>query len=207
MELADYHDQAAAAYILNGLRDGFCIGFEALSVSLRSLSSNMHLAFDQPSIIDAYLQNEVSCGRVAGPFSTPPFTDLHISRFEVAPKNNQPGKWHSILDLSSRDGHSVNDGIPKALFSIQYVTVEAFINDITARDRGTLLAKFNVASTYRNVAIHPVDRPLLGMKWWEQYYVDMALPFGRRWAPYIFTTIADMVILHLIMVSISFVII
>ena len=207
MELADYHDQAAAAYILNGLRDGFCIGFEALSVSFRSLSSNMHLTFDQPSVIDAYLQNEVSCGRVAGPFSTPPFTDLHISRCGVVLKNNQPGKWRLILDLSSRDGHSVNDGIPKAPFSIQYVTVEAFINGIMARDRGTLLAKFNVASTYRNVAIHPVDRPLLGMKWWEQYYVDMALPFGRRWAPYIFTTIADMVILHLIMVSISFVII
>ena len=207
MELADYHDQAAAAYILNGLRDGFCIGFEALSVSLRSLSSNMHLAFDQPSIIDAYLQNEVSCGRVAGPFSTPPFTDLHISRFGVVPKNNQPGKWRSILDLSSRDGHSVNDGIPKALFSIQYVTVEAFINDITARDRGTLLAKFNVASTYRNVAIHPVDRPLLGMKWWEQYYVDMALPFGGHLTSSLLSQTWSSGCLHLIMVSISFVII
>ena len=92
LELADYPDQAAAAYILNGLRDGFRIGFEALSVSLRSSSSNMHSAFDHPSVIDAYLQNEVSCGRVAGPFSTPPFTDLHISCFGMVPKNNQPGK-------------------------------------------------------------------------------------------------------------------
>lgn len=31
--------------------------------------------------------------------------------------------------------------------------------------RGTLLAKFNVESAYRNVAVHPKDHPLLGMKW------------------------------------------
>ena len=131
LKLADYPDQAAAAYVLNGLWDGFRIGFEALSVSLWS-PSNMCLAFDHPSVIDAYLQNEVSCGRVAGPFPTPPFTDLHISRFGVVPKNNQPGKWRLILDLSNPDGHSVNDGFPKAPFSIQYFTVDAFINGIMA---------------------------------------------------------------------------
>ena len=193
LELANYPDQAAAAYILIGLWDGFRIGFEALSVSLQSSSSNIPLAFDHPFVINAYLQNEVSCGPVAGPFSTPPFTVLHISRFGVVPKNNQLGKWRLILDLSSQDGHSVNDGIPKARFSIQYITVEAFINGIMARGHGTLLAKFDVASAYHNVAIHPLDHPLLGMKWREQYYVDMALPFGLRSAPYIFTAIADVV--------------
>ena len=193
VELADCPNQAAAAYVLNGLRDGFRVGFETLSVSLWSSSSNMRSAFDHPSVIDAYLENEVSCGRVAGPFSSPPFTDLHISRFGVVPKSNQPGKWRLILDLSSPVGHSVNDGIPKSPFSIQYVTVDAFIDGIMARGRGTLLAKFDVASAYRNVAVHPLDRPLLGMKWRDKYYVDMALPFGLRSAPYIFTAIADAV--------------
>ena len=143
VELADYPDQAAAAYVLNGLRDGFRVGFETLSVSLWSSSSIMRSAFDHPSVIDAYLENEVSCGRVAGPFSSPPFTDLHISCFGVVPKNNQPGKWRLILDLSSPDGQSVNDGIPKSPFSIQYVTVDAFIDGIMARGHGTLLAKFH----------------------------------------------------------------
>ena len=132
VELADCPNQAAAAYVLNGLRDGFQVGFETPSVSLWSSSSNMRSAFDHPSVIDAYLENEVSCGRVAGPFSSPPFTDLHISRFGVVPKSNQPGKWRLILDLSSPVGHSVNDGIPKSPFSIQYVTVDAFIDGIMA---------------------------------------------------------------------------
>ena len=55
------------------------------------------------------------------------------------------------------------------------------------------MAKFDVASAYRNVAIHLDDRPLLGMKWRGQYFVDLVLPFGLRSAPFIFTAIADLV--------------
>ena len=55
------------------------------------------------------------------------------------------------------------------------------------------MAKFNVANTYRNVTIHPEDRPLLGMQWRGQYFVDLVLSFGLRSAPFIFTAIADLV--------------
>ena len=48
-------------------------------------------------------------------------------------------------------GHSINDKPP---FSIQYVTVDAFIDGIMARGRGTLMAKFDVASAYRIIAVH-----------------------------------------------------
>ena len=55
------------------------------------------------------------------------------------------------------------------------------------------MANFDVANVYRNVAVHPQDCHLLGMVWRDKYYVDMALPFGLRSAPFIFTAIADMV--------------
>ena len=192
-ELSDYPDQSAAAYVLTGLREGFRIGFDASSVSLLSAPSNMRSALEHPSVVDDNLQVEVSRGRVAGPFATPPVPGLHVSRFRVIPKNNQPGKWRLILDLSSSKGHSVNDGIPKTPFSVQHIIVDAFIEGIMARGRGTLMAKFDVASAYRNVAVHPDDRPLLGVMWRYKYYVDMALPFGLRSAPYIFTAIVDTV--------------
>ena len=51
-----------------------------------------------------------------------------------------------------------------------------------ARGRGTLIAEFDVASAYRNVAIHPQDRSLLGMRWRGKYYVDMALSFYLDYA-------------------------
>ena len=134
----------------------------------------MYSAVVHLSVIDAFLETGVSCGRVAGLFTTLPFPHLHISRFGVIPKKNQPSQWRLILDLSSPEGHSINDGIPKPLFSVQYVTVDSFINGIMARGRGTLMAKLDVPSAYRNVAIHPQHRSLLGMKWREKYYVDMA---------------------------------
>ena len=193
LELCHHPDRSAVAFVISGIQEGFRIGFKASSVSLKSASSNMRFSLEHPSVIDSYLQSEVSARRVAGPFPSPPVAPLHISRFGVIPKNNQPGKWRLILDLSSPEGHSVNDGIPKPAFTVQYVSVDAFIEGIMTLGRGTLMAKFDVASAYRNVAIHPEDRPLLGMKWRGQYFVDMALPFGLRSAPFIFTAIADLV--------------
>ena len=148
--------------MISGIRDGFRIGFDPSLVSLNSASSNMRSSSDHPSVIDSYLHFEVSFGRVAGPFPAPPFPSLHISCFGVIPKNNQPGKWRPILDLSSPEGHSVNEGIPKPLLTVQYVSVDAFIDGIMSLGRGTLMVKFDVASMYRNVAIHPDDGPLLG---------------------------------------------
>lgn len=77
----------------------------------------MRSSLEHLGVIDEYLQLEVALGRIASPFSSPPFT------IGVIPKNSQPGKWRLILDLSLPQGHSVNDGIPKSPFSIQYVTV------------------------------------------------------------------------------------
>lgn len=39
------------------------------------------------------------------------------------------------------------------------------------------MAKFDVKSAYCNVLVHPLDRYLLDLKWHNQYYVDLALPF------------------------------
>ena len=140
LELHNHPDQFAINYVISGVQHGFRIGFDTPAITLRCVSSNMRSTAEHPSVIDSYLQTEVSS----------PLT-------------------------------------------VQYVSIDAFIDGIMSRGRGTLMAKFNVASVYRNVGIHQSDRPLLGMKWREQYFVDMALPFGLRSAPFIFTAIADLV--------------
>ena len=134
-------------------------------------------------------------GRVAGPFNPPPspFPNLQISSFGVIPKKGQPGKWRLIVDLSSPWGASVNDGISADEFTLHYITVDQIIRSVSRLGKGALMAKFDVESAYRNVPVHPSDRHLLGMKWRNQYYVDLALPFGLRSAPFIFNAIADLV--------------
>ena len=61
---------------------------------------------------------------MAGPFSYIPYPYPHISRFGVIPIGNKAGKWHLNLDLSSPEGHSVDDSIPKLPYSVQYITVD-----------------------------------------------------------------------------------
>lgn len=116
--MVDYPDRAAAAYVSNGRHNAFRISFEALSDSLQSASSNIRSAFDNASVIDAYLATEVLCGWVAGLSTAVYRFNLHISRFGVIPKSNQPTKWRLILDLASPDDSSVNDGISKTPFSL-----------------------------------------------------------------------------------------
>ena len=144
----------------------------------------------QPSVIDQYLLSELEKGRVAGPFLISPIRNLHVSRFGVIPKKHQPGKWWLILDLSSPLGHSVNDSILKEPFSVQYMRVNDVISGIMSFGRATLLAKFDVESAYWNIPVHPEDRYLLGMKWEGNYFINMALPFGLRSAPFIFSSVS-----------------
>ena len=182
-EVLTHPDQSFVTYVLDGLQNGFRVGFNPASVSLKSATQNMPSASLQPSVIDDYLYTELAKGRVAGPFSSPPLPHLHISRFGVIPKKHQPGKWRLILDLSSPDGHSVNDGIRKDPFTVQYMKVDDIIDGIMSLGRGTLLAKFDVESAYRIIPVHPNDLYLLGMQWQGNYFVDITLPFGLPSAP------------------------
>lgn len=182
LELRGHPDQAKVAYVISGLRNGFHLGFHSSSILLKSATSNMPSALLQPSIIDSYLQNELHKGRIAGPI--PILPNLHTSRFGVISEKHQPGKWRLILYLSSPAGATVNDGIPKDVSSVQYMSLDDIIDGIMTYGRGTLMAKFDIESAYRIVPVHLDDRFPLG--------IDLALPFGLRSAQYIFSAVADL---------------
>ena len=102
-ELAGHSDQKQVSYVLQGLQHGFRLGFHSAH-KLKPAKRNKPSALHHAHIVDAYLANEVSLGRVAGPISVPPpppFPRLYISSFGVIPKKGQPDKWRLIVDLSS----------------------------------------------------------------------------------------------------------
>ena len=76
---------------------------------------------------------------------------------------------------------------------MHYIKLDQIIRMVDKHGPGAMMAKFDVEAAYRNVAVHPEDRYLLGIKWRGQFFVDLALPFGLRSAQYIFNSIADMV--------------
>ena len=144
-----------------------------------------------PDPVQKYVDNELTERRIIGPFAPTEAADIHVSRFGVIPKRHQPGKWRLILDLSSPEGKSVNDGIDRERCSLQYESVDDAARILMGLGRGAQMAKIDIAHAYRNVPVHPTDRYLLGMQWKNEIYVDTALPFGLRSAPKIFCALSD----------------
>ena len=191
-ELSLHPNPQQVSFVLDGIKYGFKLGFHHIK-KLKSARQNKPSAYQQPKVIDEYLANEVALRRVAGPFDSPPLPVLQVSSFGVIPKKGQPGKWRLIVDLSSPAGMSVNDGINPEEFTLQYVRIDEIIAMVYRYGKGALMAKFDVEAAYRNIAVHPSDRYLLGIKWRGKYYVDLVLPFGLRSAPYIFNSVAALV--------------
>ncbi len=191
LALAGHPDEQFVHYLLQGMQGGFRIGFQHGSAELTSAHSNMLSAHQQASVVARYLQVELAQGRVVGPVSPGDAPWAHFSRFGVIPKKSSPGEWRLIVDLSSPQGKSVNDGIPTELCSLQYASVDDAAAVILSLGRNVHLAKLDIKSAYRNVPVHPHDRPLLAMEWEGAVYVDATLPFGLRSAPKIFSALAD----------------
>ena len=79
-ELASHPDQQQVSYVLQGLQHGFRLGFHSAH-KLKPAKRNKPSALHHAHIVDAYLANEVSLGRVAGPFSPLPVSSFAYKQF------------------------------------------------------------------------------------------------------------------------------
>ena len=185
--LCDHPDPAFVDYVINGLSHGFDIGYRG--PRRRTSSPNLPSALSHPDFISTHLQAACLRQETAGPYPTPPFTDLHCSGLGAVPKKN--GKLRPIHHLSAPLGQSVNDGISSEEFSLHYVTVDNAISLITQHGPGAYLAKVDVKSAFRTCPVRREDWSLLGIEWDGKYYFERVLPFGLRSSLFIFNTVAD----------------
>ena len=190
-QLKTHPDREFGEYLLQGIEEGFRIGFRYGHHACRSSQANMKSALENGTVVDEYLEKEVRLGRVFGPVEEAVLPTAHINRFGIIPKPHQPGKYRLIVDLSHPRGASVNDGIERELCSMKYTSVDEAVRVVVALGPGTQMAKFDIESAYRLIPVHPDDRPMLGMKWKGKLYIDSVLPFGLRSAPKIFNAMAD----------------
>ena len=109
--LKHHPDNEFASLVINGVRDGFKIGYDYAPGRIRKgKSRNLGSAYEHPHVVTEYLNAELRSNRILGPFPSPT-VPLHASNFSVIPKRHQPGKWRLILDFSSPEGYSIDDGI------------------------------------------------------------------------------------------------
>ena len=100
------------------------------------------------NLISSYLDEECSLGRVVGPLDIEAFPIVQCSLMDLVPKGSS-GKWWLIVDLSSPEGSSVNDGIDPTLCSLEYVSVDVVAKVVVQLGRGAFLLKVDIRSAYQ----------------------------------------------------------
>ena len=191
--LATHPDQVYAAFIRQGLSQGFRIGYSIATTKLVARRKNHPSSLEHVAAVDERILSELTAGRLLGPLPPPQKALVHTSPIGVVPKPHQPAKWRMITDLSCPRSSSVNDGISPDLCSLRYASVDDAVVIIRSLGRDTLLIKLDIKDAYRIVPVHPADYPLLGISWRDQVYIDRALPFGLRSAPKLFNAVADFI--------------
>lgn len=170
----------AARRIRDGFLHGFRLGFTGNRTAQKS--RNLSSIKDRENTAEQKIMEEVSLGRVAGPFKDPPFPNFRSSPIGLVPKH-EPGKFRLIHHLSWPEGSSVNDGIGDEEASTVYTTLDQVMDRIMRLGKGTWLAKADIQSAFRLLPVHPDDFCLLGFTFGGKYYYDMCLPFGCRSSP------------------------
>ena len=100
-------------------------------------------------MIDQYISEEIAAGKLRQITSPAEITAVHTSSIGIIPKPHQPGKFRLIVDLSSPQGHSVNDGIHPGLCSLQYASVDQAAAMVNQLGKGAFMAKLDLKSAYR----------------------------------------------------------
>ena len=184
--LASCPDRPMADYVLDGFSQGFRLGFVG-SVT-RGRKKPLRSSTDIGPQISTSILKELNRGHTAGPFLSPPFKVFHLSPLGGVPKKD--GTTRIILDLSSPVGSSVNNGISREAFSVNYAKFDEAVDKVRG-STGSFMGKLDIRHAFRLCPVHPADWPLL-VYWWDgRYYVDLVLPFGGRSSPFIFNTTAD----------------
>ena len=163
-ELSDHPDRQFVKLLCTGIREGFCVGFSYREHQCQKALGNMRLVSEHRDVIEEYIHKEREAGRLLGPFQPSAFPEVHVNPFGVSPKS-EPGKWRLIVDMSSPEGGSVNEGICKEWCSLPYISVDDVAHEVVKLGKGALMAKFDLKAAYQNVPVHPDDRWMIAGCW------------------------------------------
>ena len=114
--LLSHPDQGFAQYVLNGLQQGFCIGFDRSSSRLRPLGHNHPSLMANREVITRHVAQELAAGRYISPLVPHIYPGLQLSPIGLVPKAHLVDQWRVIVDLSSPIDCSVNDGTSPNLY-------------------------------------------------------------------------------------------
>ena len=174
-ELEGY-DPIIIAQLRLGFLSGFDLGFRGTPNSNEKVK-NLSSAYENPEVVNKYLNSEIDSSRIIGPFDRPPFSNFQINPLGVVPKK-ESGKFRIINDLSNPAGDSINDKIDRVFTEVQYASVLDAVDLVSRNGPGCYLAKSDIQKAFRLLPVRPDQRNLLGMVWEGSFYFDCCLPMG-----------------------------
>ena len=145
-----------------------------------------------PDLLDSHIQKELEAGRVAGPYSFPPFNHFQCSPIGLVEKKEK-GKFRMIHNLSFPEGESVNDQISEDWSAVRYANICSAIDLVISTCNKAFMAKTDVKHAFRIIPLHLDVRHLFLFQWNGQYYVDLALPMGCSSSCMIFEAVSTAV--------------
>ena len=186
--LLNHPDVDHVRYVIEGLREGFDLGFRGRVVE--TWPNNLRNTRECPGQVLAAIQKEIERGHTSGPFSVSPFDVTHCSPLGAVGKPD--GSVRLILDLSSPRGCAINEGISQEEFACEYSHFDQAVDMVRGLGRGCYMSKLDVKHAFRLCPVRPDQWHLLCYQWEGFLYVDTRLPFGGRSSPFIFNSFAQL---------------
>ena len=156
------------------------MGFRVAAVQLKARKNNMPSVLDHPEVVTEYIKEEVQANRMHR-VDDAVAEKVHCSPFGVILKKNKPNKWRLILDLSSPDGQSVNDGIDKDLVSLSYISIDNVAAVIRRAGKGALLGKMDhYINDFITVGDPESDECVTNMTRMQRISYELGLPIGEK---------------------------
>lgn len=195
------YDNDKAEYLLDGLRNGFRIGFNGPRDIIRE-APNMKMTVGTKVDLWNKIMKEVKEGHTAGPYrgkQALPMKYFWQNPVGLIPKKGNPNETRMIVNLSYKDQFSVNYFTNKEECKVKYRDMDAAVKMIMEIHKNygkVYLSKCDGRAAFRQLPVSPLDYHLLVMKAEDPqtgevcYFFDKVIVFGSSKSCRIFSDFA-----------------
>ena len=146
--------------------------------------------------IAEYLDSNLNCQAILGPFKIAPVNNLCFSPLMTVPKDVD--KRRVIVNFSFPPGKAINDGISKSTyldFDVEFSlpSVQSMVDRLNYLGLGCLLYKRDLKGAFRQFCTDPGDYRFSGLFWEGNIYLDTRLAMGLRSAAYCCQSVTEIV--------------
>ena len=198
--LADHPNRKLVEWLVTSIKQGFR-NYADMPETEEAVYSPLRSALEWEEVVTKWLAAEVAAGRML-------VSDEKPHEFAVASPVGEAPKFtplgaelkHRVIHHLSKTGfaedgsilESVNDSIDPDQFSCEYMRVQELVAALVllAQHGDTEWSSCDIVHGFRNLQLHPDCYHEHTLVWKERWYVDVAVGFGSRCAPFSFSALS-----------------